>query len=51
MDKKVYNTIKDIKTRVATGQTTTFAERNWMKIQLKREDKRRAERDKRLQKA
>lgn len=41
MEKKLYNTIKDIKTRVATGETTTFAERNWMKIQVKREEKRR----------
>ena len=36
MDKKCYESLKDIRNRVATGQTTTFAERNWMNIQLRR---------------
>lgn len=44
MEKKTYNAVKDIKTRISTGETTTFAERNWMKIQMKREEKRRAKR-------
>ena len=39
MDKKVYEKLKDIKTRVATGQTTTFAERNILKIILKKQSK------------
>ena len=39
MDKKLYEGLKDIKNRVATGQTTTFAERNWMNIQLKKLEK------------
>lgn len=49
MEKKTYKAIKDIETRVSTGETTTFAERNWMRIQLKREEKRRRERDRKLQ--
>jgi len=41
MEKKVYEQLKDIKTRVATGQTTTFKERNWMTIVLKKEQHKR----------
>lgn len=41
MEKAVYNKFKDIKMRVATGQTTTFAERNWMNIILKKQEKKR----------
>ena len=39
MDKKIYEMFKDIKTKIATGQTTTFAERNVMKIILKKQAK------------
>ena len=42
MDKKSYEAFKDIKTRVATGQTTTFVERNIMKIILKKQAKKKA---------
>ena len=41
MDKKSYEALNDIRNRVATGQTTTFAERNWMTIQLKKQQKKR----------
>ena len=37
MDKKSYESLKDIRNRVATGQTTTFSERNWMNIQLRKQ--------------
>jgi len=39
MEKKVYEQLKDIRTRVTTGQTTTFAERNWLNIQMKQQAK------------
>jgi hypothetical protein len=37
--KREYDRIKDIRTRVATGQTTTFQERNQMYIYLKKIEK------------
>ena len=37
--KKQYELIKDIRNRVATGQTTTFAERNIMYMELKKQAK------------
>jgi hypothetical protein len=37
--KKQYETLKDIRIRVATGQTTTFAERNYMHIVMKKNAK------------
>jgi hypothetical protein len=32
MDKKTYEAMKDIKRRIAAGEKTTFAERNWLRI-------------------
>lgn len=39
MDKKSYEAIKDIRTRMLKGQTTTFAERNVLKIVEKKAKK------------
>jgi len=38
IERKTYETFKDIRNRIATGQTTTFAERNWVTIVLKKQD-------------
>jgi len=50
MEKKLYEALKAsrnkaaaINTKVVTGQTTTFAERNYMKIIMKNEEKRKKE--------
>jgi len=39
MDKKSYEMIKDVNSRINTGQTTTFAERNIANIILKKQAK------------
>lgn len=39
MEKRIYEQLKDIRTRVSTGQTTTFSERNWLNMQLKTQAK------------
>jgi hypothetical protein len=41
MDKKNYEIYKDIRNRVASGQTTTFAERNLLSIIMKKQAKKR----------
>jgi len=41
--KQQYELIKDIRNRVATGQTTTFAERNIMYIVAKKQAKKKRE--------
>jgi hypothetical protein len=38
MDKKVYETLKRLRSKCANG-TATFAERNWLKMQEKLLDK------------
>ena len=39
MEKKLYEKVKDIRTRIATGQTTTFNERNIVAIINKKQTK------------
>ena len=41
MEKKLYESLKEIKTRINTGQTTTFAERNYLARITKKEKNRR----------
>lgn len=41
MEKEKYEALKDIKTRIAKGQPTTFAERNIVKIHDKKMKKKR----------
>ena len=38
-EKRQYEILKDIRTRVATGQTTTFKERNFLNVVMKKERK------------
>lgn len=42
MEKEKYEALKDIKTRIAKGQPTTFAERNIVKIHDKKMKKKQA---------
>lgn len=37
MDKKTYESIKALLYKVVSGQPTTFAERNWLNINLKQQ--------------
>ena len=37
--KRLYENLKDIRNRVATGQTTTFSERNYLNIVTKEQVK------------
>lgn len=39
MEKKLYDKVKDIRNRIASGQTTTFKERNFMYIVDKKQKK------------
>jgi len=40
----IYKKVKEIKSRIDSGDTTTFAERNWVNIIMKKEKKRKRER-------